>query len=264
MDKSEEQTQKNPKEGTGEKTSMSSVDRPECAVCLQPCVQPVQLPCRHIFCYLCVKGVTHRSKKCAMCRQEIPANYLENPVLVQVPQSNTVDEDDYQWFYEGRNGWWQYDERTSYEIESAYQKGEKQVEVLIAGFLYVIDFEEHHQYRRCDPFRQRRVKRDLSIIPKKGIAGIRIVNEPEAEGAHSSNSVKTSDNSTSSNEEVADVETEDTSDSDAQLNAAAAVDSEHTTNNVANARIPANSGRTQDSVTFQEARYNIRSNGKKQ
>ena len=27
----------------------------ECAICLQNCVYPVQLPCKHIFCFLCVK-----------------------------------------------------------------------------------------------------------------------------------------------------------------------------------------------------------------
>ena len=28
----------------------------ECAVCLQPSIYPVQLPCSHVFCFLCVKG----------------------------------------------------------------------------------------------------------------------------------------------------------------------------------------------------------------
>ena len=40
----------------------------ECAVCLQPSIYPVQLPCSHVFCYLCVKGFTTQSKRCAMCR----------------------------------------------------------------------------------------------------------------------------------------------------------------------------------------------------
>ncbi|CAL1262165.1 unnamed protein product [Larinioides sclopetarius] len=145
----------------------------ECAVCLQPCVQPVQLPCRHVFCYLCVKGVTHQSKRCAMCRQEIPANYLDNPNLIAASQSCIAFEGYYQWFYEGKNGWWQYDDRTSSEIEAAFKKGEQQCEVLIAGFLYVIDFQKNLQIRRCDPYRKRRIKRDLVTIPKKGIAGIR-------------------------------------------------------------------------------------------
>jgi hypothetical protein len=54
-----------------------------------------------------VKGVANQSKKCAMCRQEIPTDYFEKPVLVA--QSNTDKDsaefdDGYQWFYEGRNG----------------------------------------------------------------------------------------------------------------------------------------------------------------
>jgi E3 ubiquitin-protein ligase RNF146 len=54
-----------------------------------------------------VKGVANQSKKCAMCRQEIPSDYFEKPVLIA--QSNTDKDrsefdDGYQWFYEGRNG----------------------------------------------------------------------------------------------------------------------------------------------------------------
>ncbi|KAG0714057.1 E3 ubiquitin-protein ligase rnf146 [Chionoecetes opilio] len=54
----------------------------ECAVCLQKCVHPVRLPCTHIFCFLCVKGVANQSKRCAMCRQEIPADFLDHPTLL--------------------------------------------------------------------------------------------------------------------------------------------------------------------------------------
>lgn len=43
-----------------------------------------------------------------MCRQEIPADYLEKPDLVTVPGTTEKEEetfeDGYQWFYEGRNG----------------------------------------------------------------------------------------------------------------------------------------------------------------
>ncbi|KAG8196792.1 hypothetical protein JTE90_027513 [Oedothorax gibbosus] len=145
----------------------------DCAVCLQPCNQPVKLPCGHVFCYLCVKGATQQSKRCAMCRQEIPVNFLDNPQLVAETLSTVAFEDKYQWFYEGRNGWWQYDDRTSLEIEAAYKKGDTECEVLIAGFLYVIDFQRNLQTRRCDPHRKRHIKRDLVTIPKKGIAGIR-------------------------------------------------------------------------------------------
>ena len=44
-----------------------------------------QLQCRHIFCFLCVKGVAIQSKRCPMCRREIPPDYLEHPDLVQGP-----------------------------------------------------------------------------------------------------------------------------------------------------------------------------------
>ncbi|XP_030750414.1 E3 ubiquitin-protein ligase RNF146 isoform X2 [Sitophilus oryzae] len=213
----------------------------ECAVCLQHCIHPAQLPCGHIFCYLCVKGFANQNKRCAMCRQEIPRDFVDQPQLLQdveLSDSSEGFDGGYQWFYEGRNGWWkyehrtaeeiesafkldislinimicggayiidfqnliqypkshpnrkrsirrdkiqnlnvkgwwQYDERTSKELENSYKNGEKCVELLIAGFLYVVDFENMLQLRRNDPSRRRLIKRDFSSIPKKGIAGIR-------------------------------------------------------------------------------------------
>ncbi|KAK8725949.1 hypothetical protein OTU49_010568 [Cherax quadricarinatus] len=155
----------------------------ECAVCLQKCVHPVRLPCSHIFCFLCVKGVANQSKRCAMCRQEIPADFLDHPTLLSSieAEKEEVLPGGYQWFYEGRNGWWQYDERTSYELEAAYGTGQRACEVLVAGFLYIIDFDRMVQLRRNDPSRRRRIKRDLSSIPKKGVAGIKLPSQLEAE-----------------------------------------------------------------------------------
>ncbi|XP_076340975.1 E3 ubiquitin-protein ligase RNF146-like isoform X1 [Tachypleus tridentatus] len=158
----------------------SSVDQKvemfECAICLQSCIHPVKLPCQHIFCFLCVKGVANQSKRCAMCRQEIPPSFLETPTLLSVQdlENELVFEDGYQWFYEGRNGWWQFDSRTSVDLETAFKGGETRCEVLIAGFLYIVDFEHMIQMRHSDPSRRRRIKRDFSTIPKKGIAGIRL------------------------------------------------------------------------------------------
>jgi len=156
----------------------------ECAVCLQTCIHPVELPCSHIFCFLCVKGVANQSKKCALCRTEIPVDYVLNPNLLRrddlVPD---VDYDDgYQWFYQGYNGWWQYDQRTSQDLEERYKKGEKSFDLLIAGFLYVIDIDAMYQFRRNDPTRRRRIKRDLANIPKKGVAGIKLAGEDERPG----------------------------------------------------------------------------------
>ena len=164
----------------------SSLEVPECAVCLQNCIHPVQLTCKHIFCFLCVKGVAIQSKRCPMCRREIPSNYLENPVLLRPlqvkedpdPDGDAAqdDQEECKWFYEGRNGWWLYDERTALEIENHHKKGDKVFELLIAGFLYTIDLETMVQYRRNDPNRRRRIQRETNAqdLPKKGIAGLRI------------------------------------------------------------------------------------------
>lgn len=109
---------------------------------------------------------------------------MEKPALVaETGGSLLPGRDSHRWFYEGRNGWWQYDERTSAELEAASAKQESRCEVLIAGFLYIVDFEHMVQVRRNDLSRRRRIKRDVASIPKKGIAGIRLEEEPQSEVA---------------------------------------------------------------------------------
>ncbi|KAK9298853.1 hypothetical protein QLX08_007959 [Tetragonisca angustula] len=165
---------------TDEKEGLTTVL--ECAVCLQPCIYPARLPCNHIYCYLCVKGVANQSKRCPMCRQEIPPDFLNRPQLVEVDEAQKESEhfeEEYQWFYEGRNGWWQYDQRTSHELETAYKQGKRNCELLIAGFLYIADFGSMLQLRRNDPSRRRKIKRDLYNVPKKGVAGLRLNNQDE-------------------------------------------------------------------------------------
>ncbi|XP_067644161.1 uncharacterized protein wnd isoform X1 [Eurosta solidaginis] len=149
----------------------------ECPICLQTCIHPARLPCGHIFCFLCVKGVAYKNRRCAMCRREIPPEFLDHPDLVNGIDDICVTkstEDGYQWFYEGRNGWWQYDDRTSQDIEEAFKKGEKSCIILVAGYVYVVDLEAMVQQRQNEPVRCRRVKRDLATIPKKGVAGLSI------------------------------------------------------------------------------------------
>jgi E3 ubiquitin-protein ligase RNF146 len=153
-----------------------NLDDYECAVCLQPCVHPVKLPCSHIFCYLCVKGVANRSRKCALCRTAIPPDFVNKPQLLckkDVLNSSAL-EDGTQWFYAGNNsGWWKYDPRTNKDIEDKYTEGIKKFEILIAGFLYVIDFEQMVQYRHTDTNKKRSIKRDHEHkIPTKGVAGL--------------------------------------------------------------------------------------------
>ncbi|XP_023033080.1 E3 ubiquitin-protein ligase rnf146 isoform X2 [Drosophila willistoni] len=149
----------------------------ECPICLQTCIHPARLPCGHIFCFLCVKGVAYKNRRCAMCRREIPAEFLDHPQLVNGIDdicATRATEDGYQWYYEGRNGWWQYDDRTSQDIEEAFKKGDKSCTILVAGYVYIVDLEQLLQQRQNEPQRCRRVKRDLATIPKKGVAGLRI------------------------------------------------------------------------------------------
>ncbi len=192
--------------------------RLECAVCLQTCVHPVRLGCDHIFCFLCVKGVAIQSKRCPMCRREIPANFLENPTLVwpiedegkhraggrgtlkgqlseqedEEPKGgeggddennkkeeeggggdDEEEEEEFDWFYEGHNGWWRYDERTSADLEAHQRNGDRSCELLIAGYLYTVDLEQMIQCRRNEPNRRRKIKRDRRSAPSKGVAGLR-------------------------------------------------------------------------------------------
>ncbi|KAM9852441.1 E3 ubiquitin-protein ligase rnf146-like [Aulostomus maculatus] len=164
---------------SGSSTSSPALSVPECAICLQSCVHPVQLPCHHVFCFLCVKGASWQSKRCALCRQEVPDDFLERPTLLSPEELKASAggrggaANDHAWYYEGRNGWWQYDERTSRELEDAFSKGKKTAEMLIAGFLYVADLENMVQYRRNEHGRRRKMKRDVLDIPKKGVAGLR-------------------------------------------------------------------------------------------
>uniref|UniRef100_A0A034VU06 E3 ubiquitin-protein ligase n=1 Tax=Bactrocera dorsalis TaxID=27457 RepID=A0A034VU06_BACDO len=158
----------------------------ECPICLQACIHPARLPCGHIFCFLCVKGVAYKNRRCAMCRREIPPEFLDHPDLV-----NGIDdicatkstEDGYQWFYEGRNGgWWAYDPRSSNDIEDAYQtrmlgtslidlEEDCRHEVLICGAIYTIDFGDMVQHPVQNPSRKRKICRSKHM-PTKGVAGI--------------------------------------------------------------------------------------------
>uniref|UniRef100_A0A182SAE2 E3 ubiquitin-protein ligase n=1 Tax=Anopheles maculatus TaxID=74869 RepID=A0A182SAE2_9DIPT len=159
----------------------------ECPVCLQTCVHPVRLPCGHIFCFLCVKGVAFKNLRCALCRCDIPLTYLDHPQLVngveeivRAATSTVSDGNEYRWYYEGGHGWWQYDERTSQELEEAYLRGDKSCKILVAGFVYIVSFEHKCQIRQNDYSRIRRIKRDLVSIPKKGVAGLRLETTSDA------------------------------------------------------------------------------------
>ncbi|VUZ53028.1 unnamed protein product [Hymenolepis diminuta] len=115
----------------------------DCPICLQPLLQPVEIPCGHIFCYLCLKGSAFHRRKCPLCRGGITMGFFNNPNMIhstiEGPKQDRIPSE-LVWYYEGRNGWWQYDERTANEIESAFSQSLSKCEVFIAGHFYIIDF----------------------------------------------------------------------------------------------------------------------------
>ncbi|KAG7275637.1 hypothetical protein CRUP_021964 [Coryphaenoides rupestris] len=146
-------------------------------------------------------GASWQSKRCALCRQEVPEDFLERPTLLSPGELRAVaagagggsrgGRADHAWYYAGSGGWWQYDERTSGELEDAFAKGRKSTEMLIAGFLYVADLEGMVQYRRNEHGRRRRMKRDAVGVPKKGVAGLRL--EPEVDPAATAAAITAAD-----------------------------------------------------------------------
>lgn len=60
-------------------------------------------------------------------------------------------------------------------MEVAFQNEAKDCSVLVAGYVYFIDFQKMYQIRQNDISRQRKIKRDLASTTKKGIAGLRIL-----------------------------------------------------------------------------------------
>jgi len=58
--------------------------------------------------------------------------------------------------------------------EASFQKGDENIEVMIAGHLYIVDFKEKVQYQSSGLFKKRKIKReDMSNIEqRKGTAGI--------------------------------------------------------------------------------------------
>ena len=100
-------------------------------------------------------------------------SFFSQQVRVKNIKSPKKVQEKYDWFYEGRNGWWQYDERASAILEEAYTTEKRSHEILIAGFSYLVDFENMVQFRKSHPSRRRRIKRDKAGVDSKGVAGLK-------------------------------------------------------------------------------------------
>uniref|UniRef100_F1LCK5 E3 ubiquitin-protein ligase n=1 Tax=Ascaris suum TaxID=6253 RepID=F1LCK5_ASCSU len=185
----------------------------DCSICCQPYTFKATLPdCGHSFCFLCIKGVARRHGVCPLCRKPIFAGIFRDPILTtednsaaepscsqavldksslkdcsieekeeskeEVPQSD--EKSAARWFYQARHGgWWRYEQRQEHDIEKAFLKGDRQIELLIAGYTYCINFSDRCQYRKDlgrSPHWERAVKRvegDELDGEIRGIAGLR-------------------------------------------------------------------------------------------
>ncbi|XP_055350471.1 E3 ubiquitin-protein ligase rnf146-like [Paramacrobiotus metropolitanus] len=176
----------------------------ECCICVEPALHPVKLPCSHVFCFLCIKGVCATDYSCPLCRKKIPKSAIDKPKLLDKdlkvkgkkrkakdkssnkrrksqtstsgdsPSAPDKSDSIVIWFYEGKNGWWRYDERTEQLIDQAVADGKSSLEALIAGNIYVLDLAGKVQMLKSNPNIKRNIKQDTLSADCKGIAGLLI------------------------------------------------------------------------------------------
>ena len=58
---------------------------------------------------------TNQRATCPICRAPFPVRLISAPTICEDFTESSCDDAEV-WFYEGRNGWWQYDERTNRAI----------------------------------------------------------------------------------------------------------------------------------------------------
>ena len=154
-----------------------------CCICRDQSVNPVKLPCQHIFCYLCLKGITARNNRCALCRELIPSGFIDQPDVINKDEIMKTLRKSRTWFYEARNGgWWMYEHRVAEDLEKAFCANQDKIHVEISGFLYTVDLVNMVQYRDDRPDRKRQIKREgVTEDCIKGVAGIWIKNVRDKE-----------------------------------------------------------------------------------
>ena len=149
-----------------------------CPICLDPPVHPVKLACKHVFCFLCAKGLVESdgNAQCSLCRKKIKKDFLAKKSVVRRSRSDlasgTTGVNQWQWFYEGNQGWWKFEHRCNEDIEAAHGAGRTSLDLLICGHVYVIDLQGMAQYRKDMPSRKRKIKRDAVLAQCKGVAGL--------------------------------------------------------------------------------------------
>ena len=145
----------------------------ECCICLEKINLPITIPCKHKFCYLCLKRSYQHNSACPLCRSTIPGYVISNAKLEQKVEFSGIV-----WLYSGRNnGWWSYDPTMIEQVEQAYKQGDEEYSFELLGQKYVIDFDTMHQIQIASGVKRFVRRLDKSQIEQevlKGIAGLKL------------------------------------------------------------------------------------------
>ena len=96
---------KNEEEKKGEKVDNNSKFSPEnnylCPLCLDILFKPIQLPCNHNFCFICLNDLAFYETRCPLCRKEFSENYdksekninqkLLSDMIANLPQKRLLE-----------------------------------------------------------------------------------------------------------------------------------------------------------------------------
>lgn len=163
-------------------------DGDSCSICLDIPTLPVTLPCKHVYCYMCIKQVSQTSESCPMCRAYIPDYVYEG---IKVSENDIrLNEVRGKWMYSGRNhGWWYFSPDIDDMIEHEWSKYNEELSngshsnhstfsISILGMQYTIDFINMTQTSLLHNVRK--IKREENASETvKGISGIQIVKEED-------------------------------------------------------------------------------------
>ena len=160
------------------------MDDDVCAICWEVPSNPFTLPCKHSFCYMCLKSVAEQHKPCPNCNALIPDFVFEKAKVSD--DIIDLDKDAGNWVYSARtDGWWFFAREQDEIIEEmwvVYQKTKqpRSFDLDILQRRYKMDFENMTQISSGTTRKIKRIeKSDRESHFIKGIAGIQVVKKEE-------------------------------------------------------------------------------------
>ncbi|CBY17930.1 unnamed protein product [Oikopleura dioica] len=153
----------------------------KCPMCKEDLLLALILPCKHIFCFLCIKGhCLKNGANCYICKMSFDKSLIEKPPSMEAVREGSKDKN--RWYYESNNnGWWEFDKRTSEIIEDAFRQEDPTVAFPIGSRTYEINFEAKRQYQKDETSKKRTITRSTrrDIKNLRGVAGIPLENYRE-------------------------------------------------------------------------------------